>query len=41
VAGVVNPRADRPVYKQIADRLRAAIASGGLGPVSSCPASTS
>jgi DNA-binding transcriptional regulator YhcF (GntR family) len=28
---VVDPQADRPVYKQIADQLRAASATGVLG----------
>jgi DNA-binding transcriptional regulator YhcF (GntR family) len=30
LAGVVDPTGDRAVYKQIADLLRAAIASGEL-----------
>jgi DNA-binding transcriptional MocR family regulator len=37
VAGVVDPQADRPVYKQIADQLRAAIATGVLGPGEQVP----
>jgi DNA-binding transcriptional regulator YhcF (GntR family) len=31
LAGVVDPQADRPVYRQIADLLRAAIMTGELG----------
>jgi GntR family transcriptional regulator len=37
LAGVVDPPADRPVYKQIADQLRAAIATGVLGPGEQLP----
>jgi DNA-binding FadR family transcriptional regulator len=37
VAVVVDPQADRPVYKQIADQLRAAIATGVLGPGEQVP----
>jgi GntR family transcriptional regulator len=37
VAGVVDPQADRPVYKQIADQLRAAIMTGVLGPGEQVP----
>jgi GntR family transcriptional regulator len=34
---VVDPQADRPVYKQIADQLRAAIATGALQPGEQVP----
>jgi GntR family transcriptional regulator len=34
---VVDPQADRPVYKQIAELLRAAIATGGLQPGEQVP----
>jgi GntR family transcriptional regulator len=37
LAGVVDPQADRPVYRQIADRLRAAIATGELQPGEQVP----
>jgi hypothetical protein len=37
VAGVVDPRGDRPVYRQIADLLRSAIATGVLGPGEQVP----
>jgi GntR family transcriptional regulator len=37
VAGVVDPTGDRAVYKQIADLLRAAIASGELAPGAQLP----
>jgi hypothetical protein len=32
VASGVDPTSDRPVYRQIADQLRAAIEAGELGP---------
>ena len=32
MARVVDPRSDRPVYKQIADRLRSAIGDGVYAP---------
>jgi len=37
VAQAIDPTSDRPVYKQIADLLRAAIRSGELGPGSRVP----
>jgi GntR family transcriptional regulator len=37
LAGVVDPQADRPVYKQIADLLRGAIATGELEPGAQVP----
>jgi GntR family transcriptional regulator len=37
VAGVIDPTADRAVYKQIADLLRAAITSGELAPGAQLP----
>jgi GntR family transcriptional regulator len=37
LAGVVDPTGDRAVYKQIADLLRAAIASGELAPGAQLP----
>ncbi len=37
MARSVDPSSDRPVYKQIADRLRDSIASGELGPGAKLP----
>ena len=37
LAGMVDPQADRPVYRQIADLLRAAIATGELQPGDQVP----
>ena len=37
MAGVIDPTGDRAVYKQIADQLRAAIATGVLGPGEQVP----
>lgn len=35
--GTIDPHADRPVYKQIADQLRAAIDAGQLQPGDNLP----
>jgi len=37
MASAIDPRSDRPVYKQIADLLRAGIQSGELGPGARLP----